>query len=142
MSDTHGTISSAKDTVFKIFTTQPPPTSTMHGRDTPQVKYYNHTMKSDDGILQYLPVDILKSVHHTLQSQPASLEGKIHFLKTFEKTLMSEIGRVHLAARRIINGMMIRFREFPLFFSINRISSYYYYDAKSKDEGRGSSQLR
>ncbi|EFN87278.1 hypothetical protein EAI_07763 [Harpegnathos saltator] len=54
-------------------------------------KFYNRTLKQEDGILQYLPVDILKSVHRTLQSQPVSLEGKIHFLRTFEKTLMSEI---------------------------------------------------
>ncbi|KAK1129063.1 hypothetical protein K0M31_020194 [Melipona bicolor] len=42
-------------------------------------------------LLDYLPVDILKSVHYTLKSQPASIDGKIHFLKTFENTLMTEI---------------------------------------------------
>lgn len=57
-------------------------------------KYYNYTLKKDDGIFQYLPIDILKNVHSTLKSQPVSFEGKLHFLKMFEKTLMSEIGKI------------------------------------------------
>lgn len=59
-----------------------------------QDKQDNDTKR--DGILQYLPIDVLKSVHRTLQSQPASIEGKLYFLKTFEKTLMSEIGKIYL----------------------------------------------
>lgn len=47
---------------------------------------------NDTDILRYLPVDILKTVHRTLKSQPTSSEGKILFLKTFEKTLTTEIG--------------------------------------------------
>lgn len=37
-------------------------------------------------------MDILENVHYTLKSQPASNDGKIQFLKTFENTLISEIG--------------------------------------------------
>ncbi|XP_011882643.1 PREDICTED: uncharacterized protein LOC105570213 isoform X2 [Vollenhovia emeryi] len=81
-------ISPTKDTMINTLTTQPSPnTKQQTSRDT----YDNDTSKRDDGIFQYLPVDVLKSVHRTLQSQPQSIEGKLHFLKTFEKTLMSEI---------------------------------------------------
>ncbi|XP_018393537.1 PREDICTED: uncharacterized protein LOC108772502 [Cyphomyrmex costatus] len=81
-------ISSTKDTMDNVLTTQPPPNTE---QKTSQDKYDNDTSKRDDGIFQYLPIDILKSVHRTLQSQPASVEGKLYFLKTIEKTLMSEI---------------------------------------------------
>ncbi|EGI59742.1 PREDICTED: uncharacterized protein LOC105151629 isoform X2 [Acromyrmex echinatior] len=81
-------MSSTKDTMVNTLTIQPPP-NTEHKMS--QDKYNNDTSKRDDGIFQYLPIDILKSVHHTLQSQPASVEGKLYFLKTIEKTLMSEI---------------------------------------------------
>lgn len=47
---------------------------------------------NDIRLLNYLPVDILENVHYTLKSQPASNDGKIQFLKTFENTLISEIG--------------------------------------------------
>ncbi|XP_014470908.1 PREDICTED: uncharacterized protein LOC106742469 isoform X1 [Dinoponera quadriceps] len=78
-------------TTYNALTTQSPSSSTIPAQGTPWDESYNRTLKQEDGILQYLPVDVLKSVHRTLQSQPVSLEGKIHFLKTFEKTLMSEI---------------------------------------------------
>ncbi|KAL6267411.1 hypothetical protein P5V15_000486 [Pogonomyrmex californicus] len=81
-------ISPTKGTIVDTVTTQPPPNVK---QETSQNKYYNSTSKTNDGIFQYLPIDILKSVHHTLQSQPASIEGKLYFLKTFEKTLISEI---------------------------------------------------
>lgn len=84
-------MSSTKDTMVNTLTIQPPP-NTEHKMS--QDKYNNDTSKRDDGIFQYLPIDILKSVHHTLQSQPASVEGKLYFLKTIEKTLMSEIGKI------------------------------------------------
>ncbi|XP_025990327.1 uncharacterized protein LOC105199622 isoform X2 [Solenopsis invicta] len=77
-----------KDTMINTLTIQPPPNTKQEKMS--QDKYDNDTKKDDD-IFQYLPIDILKSVHHTLQSQPSSVEGKIYFLKTFEKTLMSEI---------------------------------------------------
>jgi len=63
-------------------------------QETSRDQYDNDTSKQDDGIFQYLPIDILKSVHRILQSQPASIEGKLYFLKTFEKILMSEIGKI------------------------------------------------
>ncbi|XP_011882644.1 PREDICTED: uncharacterized protein LOC105570213 isoform X3 [Vollenhovia emeryi] len=89
-------ISPTKDTMINTLTTQPSPnTKQQTSRDT----YDNDTSKRDDGIFQYLPVDVLKSVHRTLQSQPQSIEGKLHFLKTFEKTLMSEIGNTCLLTR-------------------------------------------
>ncbi|XP_032664477.1 uncharacterized protein LOC116841069 [Odontomachus brunneus] len=93
LSNRHHAISTTRDTTAynALTTTQPSPSSTTHASETAQDEFYNRTLKQEDGILQYLPVDILKSVHRTLQSQPVSLEGKIHFLKTFEKTLMSEI---------------------------------------------------
>lgn len=78
-------------TISKTFTTQSSSTTT-HKQNITRDEYCNDTLKQDDTIFQYLPVDILKSVHQTLQSQPASFEGKLHFLKMFEKTLMSEIG--------------------------------------------------
>ncbi|XP_043786570.1 uncharacterized protein LOC122711643 [Apis laboriosa] len=56
---------------------------------------------NDIGLLNYLPVDILENVHCTLKSQPASNDGKIQFLKTFENTLISEI-EVQLVASTII----------------------------------------
>lgn len=68
----------------------------MHKQKTTETmrdEYYNDTLKQNDGIYQYLPIDVLKSVHDTLQSQPMSLEGKLHFLQIFEKTLMAEIGK-------------------------------------------------
>ncbi|XP_012526092.1 uncharacterized protein LOC105830917 isoform X2 [Monomorium pharaonis] len=76
-------------TKVNTFTIQPPPLNIK--QEPSQNKYDNDTSKWDDGIFQYLPIDIFKSVHHTLQSQPSSIEGKLYFLKTFEKTLMSEI---------------------------------------------------
>ncbi|XP_012228245.1 uncharacterized protein [Linepithema humile] len=83
------TTSPTKDT-FDIFATQPPSTTTQKQKIL-QDEYYNDTLKQNDGIFQYLPIDILKSVHDTLQSQPMSFEGKLHFLKMFERTLMAEI---------------------------------------------------
>ncbi|OXU18194.1 hypothetical protein TSAR_015413 [Trichomalopsis sarcophagae] len=47
--------------------------------------------EGNKGFLDYLPIDLLKRVHKTLQSQPATLKGKIRFLKLFERTLVSEI---------------------------------------------------
>ncbi|CAK9815532.1 hypothetical protein ANTQUA_LOCUS8478 [Anthophora quadrimaculata] len=55
-------------------------------------QYWNTSFISNDSeLLKYLPVEILKNVHYTLKSQPASSEGKIQFLKTFEYTLITEI---------------------------------------------------
>ncbi|XP_053995079.1 uncharacterized protein LOC128885203 isoform X1 [Hylaeus volcanicus] len=55
-------------------------------------EHFNETLGSNDvDILKYLPVDVLKNVHQTLKSQPATSEGKILFLRTFKKTLMTEI---------------------------------------------------
>ncbi|CAD1476648.1 unnamed protein product [Heterotrigona itama] len=55
-------------------------------------QYLNESFTSKNArLLDYLPVDILKSVHFILKSQPTSIDGKIHFLKTFENTLMTEI---------------------------------------------------
>lgn len=79
---------------FTTLTTQSSPITTTHKPEVTQDKYYNYTLKRDDGIFQYLPIDILKNVHRTLKSQPGSFEGKLHFLKMFEKTLMSEIGKI------------------------------------------------
>jgi len=92
-------MSSTKDTMVNTLTTQPPPNTE---QKMSQDKYDNDTSKRDDGIFQYLPIDILKNVHHTLQSQPASVEGKLYFLKTIEKTLMSEIGKIcpHISSAR------------------------------------------
>ena len=50
------------------------------------------SLPNDTEILNFLPVDVLKSVHRTLKSQSTSSEGKMLFLKAFEKTLMTEIG--------------------------------------------------
>lgn len=84
-------MSPTKNIMVNTLTTQPP----LNTEQKPsQDKYDKDTSKRDDGIFQYLPIDILKSVHHTLQSQPASVEGKLYFLKTIEKTLMSEIGKI------------------------------------------------
>ncbi|XP_019695820.1 uncharacterized protein LOC105180679 [Harpegnathos saltator] len=92
LSNRHRAISTTRETtMYNALTTQLPPSNIIPTPKTLQDKFYNRTLKQEDGILQYLPVDILKSVHRTLQSQPVSLEGKIHFLRTFEKTLMSEI---------------------------------------------------
>ncbi|KAG7207933.1 hypothetical protein KM043_009521 [Ampulex compressa] len=41
--------------------------------------------------VDYLPIDILKHVHRTLKTQPKSVDGKMRFLKTFERTLMAQI---------------------------------------------------
>ncbi|TGZ45864.1 uncharacterized protein LOC112460468 [Temnothorax curvispinosus] len=82
------TISPIEDTMINTLTTQPSPNNK---QETSRDKYDNDTSQQDDGIFQYLPIDLLKSVHRTLQSQPGSIEGKLYFLKTFEKTLMSEI---------------------------------------------------
>lgn len=91
LSNKNDAISPTKDTTVNTLTTQPPPD--IKQQETSRDKYDNDTSKRDDGILQYLPIDVLKSVHRTLRSQPTSVEGKIYFLKTFEKTLMSEIGK-------------------------------------------------
>ncbi|KMQ88390.1 hypothetical protein RF55_12137, partial [Lasius niger] len=92
LSNRYNTISPTKDTMgFTTLTTQSSPITTTHKPEVTRDKYYNYTLKRDDGIFQYLPIDILKNVHRTLKSQPGSFEGKLHFLKMFEKTLMSEI---------------------------------------------------
>ncbi|XP_076753543.1 uncharacterized protein LOC143425003 isoform X2 [Xylocopa sonorina] len=66
-------------------------------------KYYNESFTSyDTELLNYLPVDLLKNVHHILKSQPTSSEGKIQFLKTFENTLITEI-ETRLAKSIMIN---------------------------------------
>ncbi|XP_024935463.1 uncharacterized protein LOC107274803 [Cephus cinctus] len=49
------------------------------------------TINHESSFFDYLPMETLKSVHQTLKSQPATLKGKIRFLKTFERTLMMEI---------------------------------------------------
>ncbi|XP_043249389.1 uncharacterized protein LOC122395672 [Colletes gigas] len=54
--------------------------------------YFNETLTLNDAdILKYLPVDILKNVHRILKSQSTTSEGKIIFLRSFKKTLMTEI---------------------------------------------------
>ncbi|GAB1869128.1 hypothetical protein CAJAP_10207 [Camponotus japonicus] len=90
LNNTYSTIST-KDTTFNAFTTQSSPITTTHKQEMTCDKYHNYTLKRDNGIFQYLPIDILKNVHSTLKSQPVSFEGKLHFLKMFEKSLMSEI---------------------------------------------------
>ncbi|XP_033218406.1 uncharacterized protein LOC117173866 [Belonocnema kinseyi] len=47
--------------------------------------------ETDKHYLYYLPVKLLKNVHLILKSQPATLDGKIRFLKNFEKTLLIEV---------------------------------------------------
>ncbi|KAL7296639.1 hypothetical protein TKK_0010058 [Trichogramma kaykai] len=42
-------------------------------------------------LFDYLPIDLLKKVHKTLKYQPATIKGKIKFLKAFEQTLIGEI---------------------------------------------------
>ncbi|CAL7952241.1 unnamed protein product [Xylocopa violacea] len=65
-------------------------------------KCYNESFTSyDTELLNHLPVDLLKNVHHILKSQPTSSEGKIQFLKTFENTLITEI------ETRLANSVMI-----------------------------------
>ncbi|XP_031826982.1 uncharacterized protein LOC116424561 [Nomia melanderi] len=55
-------------------------------------EYYNESINSNDmDILKYLPLNILKNVHQTLRQQSTSSEGKRLFLKTFERTLITEI---------------------------------------------------
>lgn len=69
-------------------------------------QYLNESFTFNDaGLLNYLPVDILRSVHYTLKSQPTSIDGKIQFLRTFENTLMVEIesqlaGSITVARKR------------------------------------------
>lgn len=115
--------------MINTLTTQSPSPNTK--QETLRDKYDNYTSKKDDGIFQYLPIDILKSVHRTLQSQPASVEGKLYFLKTFERTLMSEIGKICLHTP----GTLSRHIKWKVFIYtilfIDRISSYYYYGTKS-----------
>lgn len=56
-------------------------------------KYVNATQDDDNNrFLMYLPIEILKSVHQNLKSQPETTEGKLKFLKSFEKILSHEIG--------------------------------------------------
>lgn len=56
-------------------------------------KYVNATQDDDNNsFLMYLPIEILKSVHQNLKSQPVTTEGKLKFLKSFEKMLSHEIG--------------------------------------------------
>lgn len=43
--------------------------------------------------LAFVPIELFKKVHAILQSQSTTVEGKIHFLQNFEKTLLSEIGK-------------------------------------------------
>lgn len=92
--------------MINTLTTQSPPPPNIK-QDTSQDKYDNYTSKDDD-IFQYLPIDILKSVHHTLQSQPASVEGKLYFLKMFDRTLMSEIGKICLHTSGMLSRRVIR----------------------------------
>ncbi|XP_015432673.1 PREDICTED: uncharacterized protein LOC107188823 [Dufourea novaeangliae] len=67
--------------------------STVDEKDT-TTEYYNDSVISNNmDILKYLPVNVFKNVHRTLKSQPTSTEGKLLFLKTFEKTLITEIER-------------------------------------------------
>lgn len=111
--------------MINTLTTQPSP-NTKH--ETSQDKYDNDTSKQDDGIFQYLPMDLLKSVHRTLKSQPASVEGKLYFLKTFEKTLMSEIGKIY---RHISRHVL----EAPvLIYLVHRVSPYRYYGTESQSK--------
>jgi len=99
-------------------------------QETSRDKYDNDTSKQDDGIFQYLPIDILKSVQRILQSQPASIEGKLYFLKTFEKILMSEIGKIYPHN----SGALPRRGKFSYIFFIDRISSYRYYGTESQNK--------
>ncbi|XP_043276292.1 uncharacterized protein [Venturia canescens] len=41
--------------------------------------------------MTFIPIELFRKVHAILQSQSTSVEGKIHFLQNFEKTLLSEI---------------------------------------------------
>lgn len=113
--------------MINTLTTEPLPSIK---QETSQDKYDNDTKR--DGIFQYMPIDVLKSVHHTLQSQPASIEGKLYFLKTFEKTLMSEIGKICT-----LLDTLTRHRKFShIFFTylFDRISPYHYYGTESQNK--------
>lgn len=55
--------------------------------------YLNQTIADDMKFDNYLPMEMLKKVHQTLKSQPTTLNGKIRFLKQFEKDLTMEIGK-------------------------------------------------
>lgn len=113
--------------MINTLTTQPSPNK----QETPPDKYDNDTSKQDDGIFQYLPIDVLKSVHRTLRSQPASVEGKLYFLKTFEKTLMSEIGKICPYASRHV----VETRKVLTHVSFtDRISPHHYYGTKSQSK--------
>ncbi|KAK2576265.1 hypothetical protein KPH14_005631 [Odynerus spinipes] len=58
----------------------------------PPTKYLNATQKEDKNtFLMYLPTEILKNVHQNLKSQPATIKGKLKFLKSFEKILSHDI---------------------------------------------------
>lgn len=138
LNNKYSTISSTKDTTFNTLTTQSPITTT-HKQEMTRDKYYNYTLKKDDGIFQYLPIDILKNVHSTLKSQPVSFEGKLHFLKMFEKTLMSEIGKKISYSWHIPSSSMIFLKGFTFLF-IDRISPHRYYVVKSKSKRCGLSR--
>jgi len=118
---------STKNIKVNTLTIQPPLNTK---QETSRDKYDNDTLKQDDGIFQYLPIDIFKSVHRILQSQPASIEGKLYFLKTFEKILMSEIGKIcpHNS------GALSKCGKFSYILFIDRISSYCYYGTESQNK--------
>ncbi|XP_071576816.1 uncharacterized protein [Temnothorax nylanderi] len=120
------TISPMEDTMINTLTTQPSPNNK---QETSRDKYDNDTSQQDDGIFQYLPIDLLKSVHRTLRSQPGSIEGKLYFLKTFEKTLMSEIGK-------ICSYTLLNFETRKAFsrYLIHRISPYHFYGTESQNK--------
>lgn len=111
--------------MINTLTTQPSPNTK---QETPQDKYDNDTSNQDDSIFQYLPIDLLKSVHRTLKSQPASVEGKLYFLKTFEKTLMSEIGKIYRYIPRHVLETQV------LIQLVHRISPYHYYGTESQSK--------
>lgn len=60
----------------------------------------NQTRKDENnGMFNYLPIDLFKQVHRTLKSQPVTLDGKIQFLRSFERTLIGEIGEEEVLKR-------------------------------------------
>ena len=61
--------------------------------DTPESDSNESQEKVQHSFLDFLPIELLKRVHERLKSQPPTLVGKIKFLKTFERTLLDEIGK-------------------------------------------------
>ena len=55
-------------------------------------------IEKEKNFLYYLPIKLFKRVHFILKSQPATLKGKIRFLKKIEKVLLSEVGKYKVSS--------------------------------------------